>query len=409
MISGCKRLVTLEQRLEQGQPIYDAMPGLGPDHLASLLPVEGRCPPRLPEFLAASLAANALSLDVDLYKRLRSLVTPTGVGLATCIRPAVDAKHLGANGLCTGLVAGDKACLDTFYDLFQAVIQQIPKSPFFEQKLQDASPHCLWVKADLRRNIDGLRYAPCCSLDERREAERLLVHALANCKVIDTNGSYLPLASSTSFWLKPNGMDPEQQQHLSSTGLLFAEPYDPCTLAAGIGRHWPDARGLFLAPMEDASPQQLAVWINEQDHLRLRLCCKGSDLSALCDKVASISETIETELKQHSAYRFACHDVFSHVTVDSKHLGSGLQLSAALALPLLSSRADFGNISARLGVTISWIGNVLEVTTRPVPAFSSEEVLKHALGSFGMLVALESAVEQGLSVHDILIANGLKG
>ena len=45
--------------------------------------------------------------------------------------------------------------------------------------------------------------------------------------------------------------------------MLLTEPDSTLKLAAGFGRHWPDARGVFVADTPG-----VCVWCNEEDHFR---------------------------------------------------------------------------------------------------------------------------------------------
>ena len=45
---------------------------------------------------------------------------------------------------------------------------------------------------------------------------------------------------------------------------MFQEPDSTLLLASGMGRHWPDGRGIFCN-----NNNNLFVWLNEEDHLRI--------------------------------------------------------------------------------------------------------------------------------------------
>ncbi|CAE8653719.1 unnamed protein product, partial [Polarella glacialis] len=407
-MSGCRRLVVLEQLLEQGEGIFDAMPGLGDELPPSLMPVTGRCPPRLPDIGSRkTLAAAALRADPGLYKRLRTLSTSGGANIGTCIRPTVDSWAVGGASVCTGLVVGEQECLDTFRDLFDAVLALLPKAPALldlEEMEADEDRACVWVRAELRRNLQGLKLAPCCGVDERREAERLLVGAMLQAEATPEGGQYLPLASSLSYSPRPHGMEEDEQRRLCAEGLVFSAPTDSRSLAAGIGRSWPDARGAFLVPsMADA--EQLLAWINEEDHLRLKWTSTGSDLRAVLSQVSRVAEALEAVLHRTSSGGFARHDSLGYVTVDAQHLGAGVQLTAGMGLNHLSGRPDFASLCAALGVQTAPAkvgGAHVEVSNCPAPHLSGDELADRMLRSCRILAHFETALEQGRSVDDQL-------
>merc|ERR1711959_166069 len=80
----------------------------------------------------------------------------------------------------------------------------------------------------------------------------------------DFKGDYFPLNGSRSYAPKPEGMPVEKEEELRAICNLFQEPDSTLPLASGMGRHWPDARGVFH---NDA--KNLFVWVGEEDHLRI--------------------------------------------------------------------------------------------------------------------------------------------
>jgi len=80
----------------------------------------------------------------------------------------------------------------------------------------------------------------------------------------DLKGDYFPLHGSPSFAAKPTGMSLEKEENLRKCGNLFQEPDSTLLLASGMGRHWPDGRGVF-----HNDNNNLFVWVGEEDHLRI--------------------------------------------------------------------------------------------------------------------------------------------
>ena len=77
-------------------------------------------------------------------------------------------------------------------------------------------------------------------------------------------GDYWPLAHSTSYLPKPSGMSQEVTERLSGDRFLFDAPDNTLLLCSGVGRDWPDARGVLVALRKD-----LVCWANEEEHLRV--------------------------------------------------------------------------------------------------------------------------------------------
>merc|ERR1712166_1018583 len=77
-------------------------------------------------------------------------------------------------------------------------------------------------------------------------------------------GDYFPLHGSKSYTAKPSGMSLDKEEELRSCGNLFQEPDSTLLLASGMGRHWPDGRGVF-----ENQGKNLFVWVGEEDHMRI--------------------------------------------------------------------------------------------------------------------------------------------
>merc|ERR1712216_547809 len=95
--------------------------------------------------------------------------------------------------------------------------------------------------------------------------EKLSVKALLSMEG-DLKGEYFPLNGSRSNpnGDKPTGMSVEKEEELRTKGNLFQEPDSTLLLASGMGRHWPDGRGVF-----ENFKSNLFVWVGEEDHLRI--------------------------------------------------------------------------------------------------------------------------------------------
>merc|ERR1719389_155487 len=128
------------------------------------------------------------------------------------------------------------------------------------------------------RSIKGLRLPPACSKSERREIERVLSKSLLGLEG-DLKGDYYPLAHSTSYIPKPGGMSAEEEAIMKAEGLIFEPPDATVLLATGMGRHWPDARGVYSNETKD-----FVVWGNYEEHLRVFSGEMGSNVKSAFEK-----------------------------------------------------------------------------------------------------------------------------
>merc|ERR1711959_541391 len=142
-------------------------------------------------------------------------------------------------------------------------------------------------------------------------------------------GDYFPLNGSKSYAKKPEGMSLEKEEELRTKGNLFQEPDSTLLLASGMGRHWPDGRGVFHN--NDAN---LFVWVGEEDHLRI-VSMQGS----------RDGPTPEGKLIKEVTARFmrACEEV--------------------VMLPKLSAREDWKAFLGKMGLQARGTGGVDSANT----------------------------------------------
>jgi len=122
------------------------------------------------------------------------------------------------------------------------------------------------------RSIRGIKLPPSCSSEERREIERVLTTALTRLDG-ELKGDYYPLAGSSSYGPKIGGMTEAEEDKMRADHFLFQEPDSTLLLASGMGRNWPDARGIFAN-----NNKTFLVWVNEEDHMRIISMQMGADI-----------------------------------------------------------------------------------------------------------------------------------
>lgn len=401
MIEGCHLLVSLEQRLERGEAIYDAMPGLG-DEAFPGFPAD-RCPARMPELSGnTSLMGVVLRETPALYAQLRTRKTNKGVTLAPCVKPGMD-EVAGTTTTGAGIVAGDGSCYTMFKEIFDPVIRRLHAKTcedVFEagfhhptdvrlSKLQDVDlGSVLAVRAELRRNFTGLRLAPCCSRQERQEVERLLIKSMLSLRGA-FKGEYLPLPHSETYAPKPGGVSPAEQAELCEKGWLFAEPSAPSRLSAGLGREWPEARGSFLTEAQD-----LWVFCNEEDHVRIISRQEGRNLKGALARALDCAQQLEAELQREGS-GYMRDGRLGYLTVDPKDIGSALRCTVTMRLQRLAARPDFFSICSKLDLQVAWRSGAWDLASGPSLGLSEVEVANGALQACARLAQLEKQLEQG--------------
>jgi len=295
----------------------------------------------------------------ELYESLRDQGTSFGVTLGNIIKPAMDCPSLNI----VGCVAGDAESYTTFHKLFHQIRQVTHSknadgakahaecSPTSAVELSDApvdptGEHVVSIRVRCVRNIQGFRFLPTCSREERRQVETLLVTALKNLEVANVQGKYYPLILSCSCPLKHCSMTADEEKELEELGLLFHEPDSEPRLASGIGRHWPDARGVFTSLDR---VKQLVAWINEQDHLRLSVIQPGGDIKDAYLRLNKALETVSQSLAGEGQ-QFACNQDLGFLSVCPLELNGGLRASVTMRLPALSSQPNFPKLIETFGL-----------------------------------------------------------
>jgi creatine kinase len=354
VLDGCRQLVELEQMLENDKPLFFMLPGLGEKDYPGFS--TKKCPTNMPDLSKHhSIAANVLKNDCALYDKLKDTSTSNGVSFATCIKSCIDNRgHAMIQNI--GAVAGDEECYETFCEFFDPIIELwhgIPRkqghpTDLDHTKVTDAQidPTGKYVVANrLRsgRSIRGFPLPPSISKSERREAERLLTKALMNMSG-ELQGSYYPLVSSKSYMPMPNGMSKKDETALHDAGFLFHEPDSLTVLSSGMGRHWPDARGVFKTKCE-----KIVAWINEEDHVRFVSIDKGGDLKSTFARFCEVEKYLQQSLRV-DGHDFMHNNELGYIVADPTNLGTGLRMSVTLRIPLLSMHPAFKEVCKRLRV-----------------------------------------------------------
>lgn len=116
-------------------------------------------------------------------------------------------------------------------------------------------------------------------------------------------------------------------------GLLFERH-----LLSREHREGGEGRGLVLR--ED---EQVAVMINEEDHLRMQVFRPGLDVRGAWDAM----DRLDSQIEQHMQYAFSAQ--WGYLTACPSNVGTGLRASAMMHLPALVHLDEMGPIIKGLG------------------------------------------------------------
>eukprot|EP00747_Dinoflagellata_sp_TGD_P029629 gnl/TRDRNA2_/TRDRNA2_134031_c0_seq1.p1 gnl/TRDRNA2_/TRDRNA2_134031_c0~~gnl/TRDRNA2_/TRDRNA2_134031_c0_seq1.p1 ORF type:complete len:582 (-),score=90.82 gnl/TRDRNA2_/TRDRNA2_134031_c0_seq1:46-1791(-) len=375
-----------------------------------------QCPAQMPNLSEHhSLAAGVLRGNPALYQQLRTRRTSCGVTFARCIKPGMDiVGHPLVQTI--GAVAGDAECYTVFKELFDPLIQAkhvgyLPDSRhptdlaperISTTAIDPSGLYSVSCRIRVGRNLTGLRMPSACSSDERNDVERLVAKVLLPLEDPDLRGEYHPLRGSCSYAPKPGGMTEDVEKMLKKQMFLFTKPTSPALLSMGLGRDWPQGRGIFAS-----QTREVVVWCNEEDHMRLVAMQLGSDLRAAFERLMRLLGAVEAKMGTEGT-GFARSDHLGFLSTDLSNLGTGLRASVLLRIPRLSKHASFSSIVAERGLlasdTAAGAGQsddgLREIANKGRLGKSEVELVNAVIEGAAHLVQLEQRLERGENLPD---------
>lgn len=162
-----------------------------------------------------------------------------------------------------GIYAPDAQSYDVFRELFEPILGHF-HAPSLSGRTDMACINPAAVVSTRIRvacNLAGYAFPAGMSRPERITVEKKLVQA---CRLL------APDFQGTVMQLKDVPQD--RLDHMVSKRLAFG-PDDKYMLAAGIHADWPQGRSVF-----NTHAQELSVWINEEDHLRVAAVLPGASV-----------------------------------------------------------------------------------------------------------------------------------
>jgi len=340
--------------------------------------VDGKCPDEIPDFSGyTNHMAEFLRDHPEVYHRLKDKTTVNGVTLAHCMKTGVD--NPGHPYIKTvGLTAGDEESYEVFKELFDPVIYarhngylpwktqptNLDISQLSKTDLDPEGKYVLTSRVRTGRSIRGFKLPPLIGFEERRQLEALCVKALLNMSG-DLKGDYYPLSGSHSYSPKPDGMTHEKEANRRSRGNMFQEPDSTLLLASGMGRHWPDGRGVFHNDQKN-----LFVWVGEEDHLRIvsmqgsrtEVTPIGKNIREVTARFMRACEEVQKVLKETGS-DFMHNDHLGYVLTCPSNLGTGLRAGCMIKLPKMSNREDWKAIIKIMRLQVRGTGGVDSANT----------------------------------------------
>jgi len=137
-------------------------------------------------------------------------------------------------------------------------------------------------------------------------------------------------------------MSETEQKRLTAAGLLFHEPDSAMLLASGLGKNWPEARGVFAT-----GDGRFSAWINEEDHLMLIARSATGDIREAFRCLASADGSVRKHLEQQG-HPVAQSPRLGFLTTCPSNVGTALTAEVTVRLPSLSKHQDYRKLCKRL-------------------------------------------------------------
>ena len=333
--------------------------------------IDGKSPDAMPDLTNHS---NFMSecLTPEIWEALKDKTTSGGTTLAECIKTGVD--NPGHPHIKTvGMTACDEESYEVFKELFDPVISarhggyapdasqptNLDTTQLLDTDIDPEGKYVLTTRVRTGRSVKGFKLPPTISFEDRRKLEALSVKALLAMEG-DLKGDYFPLHGSKSYAPKPTGMSEEKEESLRKCGNLFQEPDSTLLLASGMGRHWPDGRGVF-----HNENNNLFVWVGEEDHLRIvsmqgsrdAPTPEGKNIKEVTARFMDACAEVQKVLKAEGA-DFMHNDHLGWVLTCPSNLGTGLRAGTMVKLPNVSGRDDWKALCAKMGLQARGTGGV---------------------------------------------------
>ena len=307
-----------------------------------------------------------------------------------------------------GVMAGDYESYTLFAPLLNNIIREYhdfsPTSrhttdlnPGHLKSVKDLDPNSEYVlstRIRVARSVAGLPFPSSSPRAARRKVEDLSRSCMSALRG-DLAGCYLPL----------NEMDNDTNDDLIQRHILFDNP-DEWSITAGLGRDWPDARGVFVNVDDLDDTPDFVVWVNEEDHLRIMCLRKGGDIFAVFEKLVRGVDALERGLASRG-YEFLHDDHLGYVVGCPTNLGTGMRASMHVKLIKISTLPGFERLCTRMGLEVrgkhgekdSRHAGIFDLSNRHRLGFSEVELIQLMIEGVAYLIDLEKRAEAGEEVR----------
>jgi creatine kinase len=127
-----------------------------------------------------------------------------------------------------------------------------------------------------------------------------------------------------------------------------------------MARHWPDGRGIF-----HNDQQNLFVWVNEEDHLRIvsmqgqraKPTHEGKQIKEVTARFIRACNEVDKVLKQEGS-TFMHSEHLGYILTCPSNLGTGLRAGTMVMLPKLSAKPEWKGLLGAMKLQARGTGGV---------------------------------------------------
>ena len=279
-------------------------------------------------------------------------------------------------------------------------------------KLDEDGRYILYTRMRLARSIGGYRFAPCISRGERRRVENLVKECVSELEgdgsvdddsPVDDGGG----GAKAGKYVSVMDMTNAQHDDLIQRRILFHDP-DEFALSAGLGRDWPDGRGIYCDTWEENSMPHVIIWCNAEDHLWIISNAKGGDVQGVFTKLSQTAHKLESALRRRGR-SFVEDPQLGFLNCSPDHVGTALRASVYVKLVNLSKQPGFWDLVHRLRLearsdyeeTDKRFTGIYDMANAESLGKSEVDLINIMIRGVKILIELEKRLESGDKTVDL--------
>ena len=255
------------------------------------------------------------------------------------------------------------------------------------------------------------------------EEKRMLNWYLQNGKDSDVViSSRVRLARNLKDWPFPTKLTKEQAKELlekikeitPSLGyglkLIQLEDLDDMTKVSLVEKHILSPEFAMnekkIGALMINNEENIAIMVNEEDHIRMQFFCSGLDLDNLKNLAVEIDEKLDNLLP------YACHEKYGYLTACPTNVGTGMRASVMVHLPALTMTGNINkilNVVNGFGMNIRGIygegtqsqGDIYQISNHQTLGLTENDIIKN------LNLITEKVIEQERMARKHLAKNSI--